>query len=181
LLSAEDRQVDDNTNRVRGEHDYHLRGVRGDGHVGRVLHYMPRRCGSGLLWRMDVTEVPVSEQTRQRVKSVQRSMLPERPCTERLGAGRLGVGRLGRKAIGTGGESMSKRNNTWLNTERYAGPVMDERAGFEQHCKTILRNSDCPYLRFGCLGCTPRFSVMNLHALTRGRLLDGGEWTGDEA
>jgi hypothetical protein len=53
---------------------------------------------------------------------------------------------------------MSERSDT----ERYAGSIMDERAGFEQHCKTTLRNSDCPYLRFGCLGCTPRRSMVKI-------------------
>lgn len=48
------------------------------------------------------------------------------------------------------------------SNEMYVGPVMDETEGFLRHCYTVLRNSKCPYLKFGCLGCTPRWAVFNL-------------------
>ena len=43
-----------------------------------------------------------------------------------------------------------------------AGPIMDEIKGLPQHCYTVLRNSRCPYLKFGCLGCTPKWAMFNL-------------------
>lgn len=39
-------------------------------------------------------------------------------------------------------------------SELHMGPIMDKREGWERHCETVLRNSDCPYLAMGCLGCT---------------------------
>ena len=33
---------------------------------------------------------------------------------------------------------------------------MEPIDGLEQHCTTLARNSDCPYIPLGCLGCTFR-------------------------
>lgn len=38
----------------------------------------------------------------------------------------------------------------------HASRIMDEIPGLDQHCKTMLPNSICPYLKLGCLGCTHR-------------------------
>ncbi len=42
----------------------------------------------------------------------------------------------------------------------YAGPVMeyDSAIGL-RHCETVLPNRDCPYLPWGCKGCTFRLPI----------------------
>ena len=44
----------------------------------------------------------------------------------------------------------------------HAGPVMKAIEGIQQHCKTTLRNSRCPYLKMGCLGCTRKSAMINV-------------------
>lgn len=43
--------------------------------------------------------------------------------------------------------------------EMHMGPIMDKIDGFARHCETLLPNHACPYLAFGCLGCTRRWPV----------------------
>ena len=47
----------------------------------------------------------------------------------------------------------------------HLGPIMDEREGFTRHCYTVEPNSKCPYLKFGCLGCTRASGTINVIAM----------------
>ena len=60
--------------------------------------------------------------------------------------------------------------------EIHAGPIMDKIEGIPRHCETVLHNSRCPYLKFGCLGCTfkaPALLFSEALALMRKRQQDG--------
>lgn len=36
---------------------------------------------------------------------------------------------------------------------KHLGPVVEEREHLPRHCNTLARNTDCPYIQLGCLGC----------------------------
>jgi len=42
---------------------------------------------------------------------------------------------------------------------QHKSKVMDKRPGLERHCETRSVNSNCPYLRLGCLGCTFKYRI----------------------
>lgn len=51
----------------------------------------------------------------------------------------------------------------------HAGRIMDKVDGYIRHCETALHNRDCPYLAFGCLGCTfkPLVSLSSMSKYTQ--------------
>ena len=37
---------------------------------------------------------------------------------------------------------------------RHVGAIMEKLPGLERHCETPFVNSECLYLKLGCMGCT---------------------------